>query len=161
MRISIIVAASENDVIGKDNSLIWRLPNDMKHFKQLTTGHAVIMGRRTYESMGRPLPGRKNIVLTRRSDYAAEGCAVVHSEDEALLEAAGHDEVFIIGGGELYRRFWSRADKLYLTRVHVNVEGDTYVPSICPDAWVEESREFIQADEKNEYDHSFITYKKR
>ncbi|KAA6342722.1 Dihydrofolate reductase [termite gut metagenome] len=160
MKISIIVAASENNVIGRDNKLIWHLPNDLKHFKMLTTGNAVIMGRKTYESLGKPLPNRKNIILTRQPDYSIEGCIVVHNEEEALQKATGSNEVFIIGGSELYHSFWHRANVLYLTRIHTLVEGDTYIPPIHPDIWIEESRESHWADEKNGYNYSFITYRK-
>ncbi|KAA6330445.1 Dihydrofolate reductase [termite gut metagenome] len=160
MKLSIIVAASENNVIGRDNQLIRHLPNDLKHFKKLTTGNAVIMGRKTYESLGKPLPNRKNIILTRQPNYSVEGCTVVHSEEEALREAASSNEVFIIGGGELYHSFWHRASTLYLTRIHTSADGDTYIPPIHPDIWIEESREFHWADEKNGYNYSFITYRK-
>ncbi|KAA6351010.1 Dihydrofolate reductase [termite gut metagenome] len=160
MKISIIVAASENNVIGRDNKLIWHLPNDLKHFKKLTTGNAVIMGRKTYESLGKLLPNRKNIILTHQPDYSIEGCIVVHSEEEALREAVSSNEVFIIGGGELYHRFWHQASTLYLTRIHTSSEGDTYISPIHPDTWIEESREFHWADEKNRYNYSFITYRK-
>jgi dihydrofolate reductase len=160
MKLSLIVAASENNAIGRDNQLIWHLPDDLKHFRKLTTGHAVIMGRKTYESLGKPLPNRKNILLTRRPDYSAEGCIVVHSEEEALRQAAGNDEAFIIGGSELYRSFWHRADTLYLTRIHASAAGDAYIPPVSPDVWVEVSVEFHEADERNKYSYSFITYRK-
>lgn len=160
MKLSIIVAAAENDVIGRDNQLIWRLPNDLKHFKALTTGHTVIMGRKTYESLGRPLPNRTHIIITRNPDYRQEGCTVVHSLDEAisLARAAGETEAFIIGGGEIYRQAWNKADTLYLTRVHTQVEGDTSIPSVAGDHWVEAEVVACKADEKNQYDYSFITY---
>lgn len=161
MEISIIVAAAQNDVIGKDNRLLWRLSNDMKHFKALTTGKTVIMGRKTFESIGRALPGRRNIVVTRNDDFRAEGVEVAHSPDEAL-EAAGPDgEIFIIGGGHLYNHFWDKADSLYLTRVHTVIDGDTQIPVVSPAEWTETDRECHDADEKNEYRHSFITYRRK
>ncbi|KAA6324686.1 Dihydrofolate reductase [termite gut metagenome] len=159
MKISIIATVSENNVI--DDKLIRYLSNDLKHFRMHTTESTVIMGRKTYKSLGKPLPNRRNIVLTRQPDYPAEGCIVVHSEEEALQEA-GSEEVFIIGGSEVYRNFWNRADNLYLTRIHTDVIGDTYIPPIRSDVWIEESREFHWADEKNSgYNYSFINYGKK
>lgn len=161
MEISIIVAAAQNDVIGKDNRLLWRLSNDMKHFKALTMGKTVIMGRKTFESIGKPLPGRRNIVVTRNNDFRAEGVEVAHTPREAL-EAAGTDgEIFIIGGGHLYNHFWNKAGLLYLTRVHAVIEGDTLIPEVSPGEWTETNREYHEADEKNEYGHTFITYRRK
>ncbi|KAA6328135.1 Dihydrofolate reductase [termite gut metagenome] len=158
MIVSMIVAAAENNVIGRDNRMIWHLSGDMKHFKTLTTGHAVIMGRKTYESLGRPLPERKNIVLTQNPDFTAKGCTCVHTLEEALKTANHDNEVFIIGGSTLYKEFWNTADKLYLTRIHANVEGDAFLSPVSAEDWKEEERIFHPADDKNEYDYSFITY---
>ena len=161
MKVSIVVAAAENNVIGRENGLIWKLSNDMKYFKGLTMGHPVIMGRKTFESIGKPLPGRKNIVITRNQDFTAEGCVVVHTIESALGEAKDAGEVFVIGGENIYRQFWGIADKLYLTRVHTKVSGDAAIPAVDESDWTEESRQFYKADEKNEYDHSIITYARK
>lgn len=123
--LSFIVAMDENNVIGKDNDLPWYLPNDLKYFKKMTSGHTIIMGRKTFESIGRPLPNRKNIVLTRDQQYKAEGCTVIHSVDE--LESYLHeDEVFLIGGAELFKTTLPKADRLYITRIHATFDGDTF-----------------------------------
>ena len=161
MKVSIVVAAAENNVIGRENGLIWKLSNDMKYFKGLTMGHPVIMGRKTFESIGKPLPGRKNIVITRNQDFTAEGCVVVHTIESALAEAKDAGEVFVIGGDNIYRQFWGIADKLYLTRVHTKVSGDAAIPTVDESDWTEESRQFYKADEKNEHDHSIITYARK
>ncbi len=134
MRISIIVAMDANGVIGRDNALPWRLPEDLKRFKQLTMGHALVMGRRTFESIGRPLPGRKNIVVTRRRDFHPVGAVVAHSLDEALAAANG-DEVFIAGGGEVYRQALPLADRMYVTAVEGTHEGDTFFPPFSAAEW--------------------------
>lgn len=160
MILSIIVAASENHVIGHNNSLIWHLPADLKHFKTLTTGHSIIMGRKTYESMGRALPNRRNIVITHQSDFLAPGCELYPNLTDALAATQNEDEVFIIGGGILYRSLWNQADRLYLTRVHTEVPGETTIPAVDPTHWKEVKREDFNADEKNEYAYSFIEYRK-
>lgn len=161
MILSIIVAASENQVIGKDNGLIWRLSADMKHFKQKTTGHTVIMGRKTFESIGKALPNRRNIVISTNMTVAPEGCELVSNLELALERVKDEDEVFVIGGGMLYRKMWETADRLYLTRVHVNLDGDTFIPEIDPAVWKEVDRQEFSADEKNEYNYSFIDYIRR
>ncbi|KAA6342541.1 Dihydrofolate reductase [termite gut metagenome] len=155
--ISLIVAAAENDVIGRNSQIVWRLPDDMKRFKALTIGHVVIMGKKTYKSLGHALPERRNIVVTHDSGFAAVGCEVVHSIQEAL-DVAGKGEVFVIGGSELYKQCWDKADKLYLTRIHAYVEGDVFIPPVSPDDWKEEECVFCKADSRNEYDYSFVTY---
>lgn len=157
MILSIIVAVSENGVIGRDNALIWRLSNDLKRFKALTTGHSVIMGRKTYESMGKPLPNRRNIVISRDLAYRIEGAECAASIEQALDLVAVENEVFIIGGGMIYKEMWGKAQRLYLTVVHTEVEGDTFLPEVGPD-WKEISRESHQSDEKNEYPFTFIDY---
>ncbi len=154
--ISIIAALAENRVIGVNNTLPWRLPNDLKHFRRLTTGHAIIMGRKNYESIGRPLPERTNIVVTRNRDYRASGCLVAHSLDEALALAQNDPEIFIIGGAEIYREALARADRLYLTQVHAAVDGDTFFPETNRNDWEETTRERHGADDKHAYAYSFV-----
>ena len=135
MRISIVVAASSNGVIGKNGGLPWHLSEDLKRFKAITMGKPIVMGRRTHESIGRPLPGRQNIVITRRSDYAAAGCDVVSCPADALRAAGEVREIMVIGGGDIYRQFLRRTDRVYLTRVHADVEGDTFFPDLDPGDW--------------------------
>lgn len=159
--ISIIVACSENNVIGKDNGLIWRLSNDLKRFKALTTGHAIVMGRKTFESIGRPLPNRRNIILSKNLE-AMEGCEIMRSAGEVLEFAKSTDEeLFVIGGGQVYEQFLPFADKLYLTLVHTEAEGDTFFPALNRDEWTEVARESFKADEKNEFDYEFVDYLRR
>ncbi len=160
MILSMIVAAAENNVIGRDNGLIWRLSADLKRFKALTTGHTILMGRKTFESIGRALPHRRNIVITRNLNFKAEGCEVVHSVEEALALTKDEDEVFVTGGGTIYKKLWDRADRLYLTVVHLECEGDTVIPPIDLNVWREVSREEGKADEKNEHDYTFINYER-
>lgn len=155
--INIIVAISKNRVIGNDNKLIWSLPSDLKRFKQITTGNTVVMGRKTYESIGKPLPNRRNIIITRNSDYKVEGCEVVNSLEEALMLC--NNECFIIGGGEIYKQSLPLADKLYLTVINEDFDGDTYFPEIGDD-WVKVSREDHEPDDKNKHRYSFIEYEK-
>jgi len=156
MRVSLIAALAENRVIGRDNQLPWRISADLKHFKALTMGKPIVMGRKTWESIGRPLPGRKNIVVTRDTAYQAEGCQVVHSIEHALDAAGEADEVMIIGGAGLYRQTLGRADRLYLTQVKAEVEGDTWFPEIDPQQWHEVACESHPADENNEHDYDFV-----
>lgn len=160
MILSMIVAAAENNVIGRDNGLIWKLSADLKRFKALTTGHTILMGRKTFESIGRALPHRRNIVITRNLNFKAEGCEVVHSVEEALALTKDEDEVFVTGGGTIYKKLWDRADRLYLTVVHLKCEGDTVIPAIDLNVWREVSREEGKADEKNEHDYTFINYER-
>jgi dihydrofolate reductase len=155
--ISIIAAMAENRVIGRENSLPWHLPNDLKHFKRLTSGHAIIMGRKNYESIGRPLPERTNIVVTRTPHYPAPGCTVVHSIDDALIAAGNDPEVFIIGGAELYAQTLGRARRLYLTEIHAHVPGDTYFPAFDLNTWHEQSRAKHEADATHPFAYSFVT----
>jgi Dihydrofolate reductase len=159
MNISLILAVSENNVIGRDNKMPWHLSNDLKRFKSLTTGHAVVMGRKTFQSLGRPLPGRKNIIITRNPDYRAAGCEVANSIENAIQKVENDTEIFIIGGGEIYAQMWEKADKLYLTRVHTIIEGETSVPEVTT-YWKEIKKESFIADEKNDYDYTFIDYVK-
>lgn len=151
--INIIVAASLNNVIGKDNKLLWRQSADLKRFKELTTGKTVVMGRKTYDSIGKPLPNRRNIVITRQQ-IEIPGCEVVHSIEEALKL---DDEIFILGGGEIYQKSIILADKIFFTRILTEIEGDTYFPQLG-DEWIEESKEGFSKDEKNQFDYQFINY---
>lgn len=160
MAISLIVAMSQNRVIGKDNQLPWRLPADMKLFRNLTMGKAVVMGRKTYESMGRPLPGRQNIILSRDETYQAEGCQVVHSPAEAL-SVAESEEVMVIGGATIYELFLPGADRIYLTLIEAQLNGDTYFPVIDPVLWQETARLTHEADEHNAYRYHFLVYERR
>lgn len=126
--ISIIVAIAKNGIIGGGNSLLWHISEDLQRFKRITSGHPVVMGRKTYESIGRPLPNRTNVIITRQQDYKVEGCIVVHSLDEAISMFPSEEEVFIIGGGEIYNQAWDLADRLYITWVEAKYKGDTYFP---------------------------------
>ncbi|WP_119278071.1 dihydrofolate reductase [Calidithermus roseus] len=162
--LSLVVAMAENRVIGRDNTLPWRLPNDLKRFRRLTMGHPVIMGRKTYESIGKPLPGRTNIVVTRTPGYSAPGCMVVGSLEAALrvAEAAPHDparprETFVIGGAELYAQALPLADRIHLTLVHAEVAGDTFFPAFDQSVWREVSRERHEPDDQHAYAYSFVT----
>jgi dihydrofolate reductase len=156
MIISIIVAMDNKGVIGLEGDLPWHLSADLKHFKEITMGKPLIMGRKTHESIGRPLPGRKNIVLTYSKEFKAEGCEVVHSLDDAFQVAGDVDEVMIMGGSGIYDQSLTRADRLYLTEVHADVKGDVYFPEFDKGEWVEREREEHSADEKNEFDYSFV-----
>jgi len=164
MIISLVVAASDNNVIGKNNQLLWHLPKDMKFFKNVTWGMAVVMGRKTFESMGsKPLPGRKNIVITRKPGWKAEGVDVVNSVDAAaeLAEGLNYKEIFIIGGGEIYVIAFDRANKIYMTRVHAELEGDTYFPVIEKNDWALVSKTDNPADEKHAYAFSFQLWERK
>lgn len=160
MDLAIIVATDEQGLIGKDNDLPWRLSADLQYFKRVTMGKPLIMGRNTHDSIGRPLPGRKNIIVTKNKEYQAEGCLVVHSIADALLACEQAAEVMVMGGASLYQQFLPAANKIYLTHVHALLEGDTWFPEWQKDQWLEISREDHQADEKNDYAYSFIQYEK-
>lgn len=153
---SIIVAIAKNHAIGKDNKLLWHLPNDLKHFKDVTSGHTVIMGRKTFESVGKPLPRRRNIVITRQH-ISIEGCEVVQSIEDALALCADEEEVFIVGGAEIYRQALHLTDRVYLTIVNQEFDGDTFFPELNPGDWQEKEREDFEPDDKNKYSYSFIT----
>ncbi len=159
--ISLIVAASTNNVIGAKGDLPWRLSADLKRFKALTMGKPIVMGRKTYESIGRPLPGRRNIVITRNSDFVADGCDVVSSIDAAVDAAGDADEIMIIGGSHIYEAFLPRADRIYLTRVQAEVEGDAYLPKFNDDDWRETAVEEHSADESNDYGVIFSIFERR
>jgi len=160
--ISLIAAIGRNSELGKDNTLLWKLPADMKHFKEITTLHAVIMGRKTFESIGKPLPNRKNIVITRDVNYKNSEVEVAHSLSEALdLVGNNNEEIFIIGGGELYKQTMPIADKLYIT--HIDAEdsnADTFFPEIIPIVWNEILHKEYQKDEKNPFNYTFSVYDK-
>ncbi|MBD8068077.1 dihydrofolate reductase [Bacillus sp. PS06] len=159
--ISLLVAIDKNRLIGKDNDLPWHLPADLAYFKQVTMGHSIVMGRKTYESIGRPLPGRENIVITRDESYSIEGCKVIHSIDEILQLNSADQELFVIGGSEIFKGILPFADKLYLTEIDEEFEGDTYFPEIHFEDWELDSKEKGVKDEKNPYDYYFCVYKKR
>lgn len=159
-QISLIAAMTEERVIGSNNQLLWHLPNDFKHFKQSTMGKPVVMGRKTFESIGRPLPGRQNIVLTQQLDKLFSGCEVAHSIEEALTLAQG-DEIMVIGGAEIYRRFMPLAQQLYITLVHAPLSGDVIFPAWEPQDWQECTREAHVQDEQHAYPYTFILYQRR
>jgi len=153
---SLIVAVARNRVIGHTNGLPWRLPADLAHFKRLTMGHPVIMGRLTYESIGKPLPGRKNIVVTRTPGFQAPGCLVVDSLDDAYHEAGEADEVFVIGGGQLYAAALPAADRIYLTEVESEIEGDTFFPPLDRGGWRETELARQRPDERHAHSLRFV-----
>ena len=159
--ISLIVAAAENNSIGKNNQLLWHLPNDLKFFKNTTWGMPVIMGRKTFEAVNKPLPGRFNIVITRQSGWKADGVIVAADIEDAIQKAAETNckEIFIIGGGEIYRQAINMAGKIYLTRVHATIEGDTFFPVIDESKWGLDKVEEFTADEKHAFAYSFQTWK--
>lgn len=156
--ITIIAAIAENNALGKDNQLIWHLPADLKRFKKVTSNHHIIMGRKTFESLGKPLPNRTTIIITRNPNYTAEGCVIVNSLQEAIDAATEDENPFILGGAEIYTLAIEIADKLDLTFVHHQFEADVFFPKIDKTVWKETSREDFKADEKNIYDYSFVTY---
>jgi len=156
-RLSAVVAVSDNDVIGRDNALPWHLPADLQHFKRLTLGKPMLMGRRTFESIGRPLPGRRSLVLTRSTDFAPPGIEVCHTLDQALAAVAGQPELMVIGGAALFALTLPAISRIYLTRVHATVEGDVLLPSLDPAGWRETEREERAADAANPIALSFIT----
>ena len=163
MILSLLVAAAENNVIGKDNQLPWHLPNDLKYFKNLTWGMPILMGRKTFESIGKPLPGRKSIVITRNKDWQHENVTTVHSIEEAVQNATalGVKEVFVIGGAEIFKTSLATANRIYLTRIHQEFEGDVYFPELSAAEWQLMSSRFCQADEKNKYDHTYEVWERK
>ena len=161
MNLSLIAAVDENNGIGKNNQLPWHLPADLKHFKNLTTGHPIIMGRNTFDSIGKALPNRKNIVVTRQKDLKIEGVEIVNSLDEAVMLCKNEDEVFIIGGSQIFDQSFPIANTLYLTRIHEVFDADTHFPGIDKNIWAEQDRAEHQPDEKNAFHYTFISYVKR
>ena len=159
--ITMIAAAGENNELGKDNDLVWHLPDDFKRFKQLTTGHFIIMGRKTFESFPKPLPNRTHVVITRNSDYQKEGAIIVHSLDEALLKAHSDEQPFIIGGGEIYKQGMAVADKIELTRVHGGFKADTYFPEIPVEEWELVSEVHHERDDRHKYSFSYQTWMRK
>lgn len=162
MTITFVVAASTNNVIGKDNQLLWTLPNDMKYFKNVTWGMPVIMGRKTFESLGKPLAGRKNIILTRQKDWNKEGTIAVHQFDDALLLAKEMDykEVMVIGGGEIFKMLLNKADKIHLTRVNAVLDGDAFFPELDVTEWNLISHDDHLPDQKHAYAYSFQVWQR-
>lgn len=166
MQLSLMAALAENRVIGRDNKLPWHLPNDLKYFKSVTLGKPVLMGRKTWESLGRPLPGRTNIVITRQPGYAPAGATVAVSLDDAIylaehaVRGTGIDECVVIGGAEIYAQALPRCDRLYLTEVHASVPGDAYFPEFDRARWREVKRERFGAEGANPYDYSFVVYER-
>ncbi|MFC5682591.1 dihydrofolate reductase [Flavobacterium sp. MAHUQ-51] len=159
--ITMIAAAAENRALGKDNQLVWHLPNDFKRFKSLTTGHYIIMGRKTFESFPKPLPNRTHVIITRQKGYEAEGCIVVNSIEKAIEICPKNEESFIIGGGEIYNLSLPFADKIELTVVHHTFEADAFFPEINENEWELTNSEFQTKDEKHLYDFTFETYIKK
>jgi dihydrofolate reductase len=162
MIISLVVAAATNNAIGKEGVMPWRLPNDLKHFKNVTWGMPVIMGRKTFDSLGKPLTGRRNIVVTRQADWQAEGVITVKNIEDALFLVRETDtkEAMIIGGGEIYRQIFDKANRIYLTRVEAEPEADTFFPVIHPNQWKLVSQKNYEADEKHAFNYSFQTWER-
>jgi dihydrofolate reductase len=160
MNLSIIVAVAENNAIGKNNDLLWRLSADLKYFKKITSGHTIIMGRKTFDSIGKPLPNRRSIVITRDKDLKIEGAEVVNSLAAAISLCEKESEVFIIGGAEIYHQALPKANTIYLTKVHRSYDADVFFPELLPNEWKEVSREDYPADEKNEVPYSFCVLKR-
>lgn len=159
---SIIVAAAQNNAIGKENGMLWQMPEDLKFFKRKTTGHTVIMGRKTFESVGKPLPNRRNIIITRQQDYQVDGVEVVHSLDEALALCNPDEETFIVGGAEIYSLALEKVDRIYFTLIYGEFEGaDTFFPPILQDFWQLTAEDYREADEKNPFDYNFMVYDKK
>lgn len=156
MQLSIIVAMDRNRVIGKNDTLPWHISADLKHFKNITMGKPIVMGRKTHESIGRPLPGRENIIITRDETYRAEGCTVLNSLEAIFEHCRDIEEVMITGGSEIYQSTLGKASRLYLTEVDAEIEGDTFFPEFDRHEWNEMSRETHNADDKNEFDYSFV-----
>lgn len=157
----LIAAAAENNALGKDNDLLWHLPDDFKRFKQLTTGHYIIMGRKTFESFPKPLPNRTHVVITRQKTYKPKGCIVVHSLEQALKNVPENENVYIIGGGEIYKQAMEMADVIELTRVHHSFEADAYFPEINWDNWQIKEALFHPADERHAYSFTYQTLFKK
>ena len=159
--ITIIAAIGENNELGKDNQLVWHLPDDFKRFKSITTNHFIVMGRKTFESFPKPLPNRTHVIITRQKNYAPENCIVVNSIKDAIAISPKNEVIFIIGGGEIYKQSIAIADKLELTRVHHAFEADTFFPEIDLEKWNLDFEEFHSKDEKNNFDFTFLTYSRK
>ena len=161
MIISFVVAMGKNRTIGKNNSLPWNMPADMKRFRDLTAGKPMIMGRKTYESIGRPLPNRTNIIITRDKNYNVKGCVIAHSIDEALKAAGNAPEAMVIGGSQIFKEFFPIANKIYLTIIDNNFEGDTYFLEYNKKEWKETKKEEHKKDKENPYNYTFIVLERR
>ncbi|WP_159947109.1 dihydrofolate reductase [Polaribacter septentrionalilitoris] len=161
--ITIIAAIAKNNALGKNNDLIWHLPADLKRFKKITSGHFILMGRNTFESIGKPLPNRTTIIITRNKEYYKDGCLIAHSLEEAIELASSEEQLFIIGGAQIYKETLAKglADQLDITLVHQEFEADAFFPEIDKEIWKEVAREDFVADEKNDFDYSFVSYKKK
>ncbi|WP_224488814.1 dihydrofolate reductase [Robertkochia flava] len=159
--ITMIAAAAENNALGKDNDLVWHLPDDFKRFKALTTGHFILMGRKTFESFPKLLPNRTHVVITRQKNYHPEGCIITDSLEKAIEVSKSDPQPFIIGGGEIYRQGMEKADLIELTRVHGEFEADTFFPDIDEAHWELISEEFHPADERHNYAFTYLTYKRK
>ena len=158
--VTLIAAAAENNELGKDKDLVWHLPDDFRRFKNLTTGHYIIMGRKTFETFPKPLPNRTHVVITRKKDYNPDAAIVVHSLEKALEISAEDPQPFVIGGGEIYKMAMSKADKIELTRVHGEFEADTFFPEIDEKEWRLVSSTFHPKDEKHDYAFTYLTYER-
>jgi len=159
--IILIAAVAENNALGKNNDLLWHLPNDFKRFKEITSGHHIIMGRKTFESFPKPLPNRTHIIITRQKDYVYEGCIVVQDLESAIAVGPKNENIFVIGGGEIYAQSIHLADQLDITRVHHSFDADVYFPTIDPETWELNFETFQPKDEKNQYDYTFQTFMKK
>lgn len=160
-RVTLIVARARNGVIGASGGLPWRLPEDLAFFKRTTMGHPIVMGRKTWESIGRPLPGRRSIVVTRDRNFVAAGAEVVHSLDEAIQRCADTEEIFVIGGAQLYAEALSRAERLLMTEIDADFEGDTFLPVTAAADWAETGREHHPANDTRAYGFDFVDYRRR
>lgn len=156
--IILIAAVAENNALGKNNDLLWHLPKDFKRFKEITSGHHIIMGRKTFESFPKPLPNRTHVIITRQKEYVCEGCIVVQDLEKAIAVCPKNDDIFVIGGGEIYSQSIHLADQLDITRVHHSFEADVYFPEIDPKIWELTSEVFNPKDEKHLYDYTFQTF---
>ena len=159
--IILIAAVAENNALGKNNDLLWHLPKDFKRFKEITSGHHIIMGRKTFESFPKPLPNRTHVIITRQKNYVCEGCIVVQDLKEAIAVCPKNEDIFVIGGGEIYAQSIQLADQLDITRVHHSFEADVYFPEIDPKIWELTSEVFNPKDEKHLYDYTFQTFVRR
>ncbi|SFT05079.1 dihydrofolate reductase [Sphingobacterium wenxiniae] len=161
LKITLIVAAAENNAIGKDNKMLWHLPDDFKYFKRNTMGHSVVMGRKTFESIGKPLPERRNIVITRDQNWLVDDVDVANSIQEVMLYCRDEREIYIIGGANIYEQTLPLAHKVLLTRVHTTIDGDAYFPELPTDQWELKQQEYHSKDEKHAYDFTFEVWEKR
>ncbi len=159
-QLAILVAMAENRTIGLGNALPWRIPEDLRHFKSLTMGHHIVMGRKTYDSIGRPLPGRTTVVVTRDRNWKMDGCIIAHSPEEAIAACAGDEEIFIVGGAELYAQTLPLADVLYITEIRQVIEGDAHFPEFDRSVWQEVAREKRSQAEPQPLEYHFVTYRR-